>query len=834
MLFRSHQITFRPTRTVHEREEETAPHTFLPAPAEVVKATCPAITTAYVERREETTEAAGWEEMEALAPNPRVSEKKTPETAAETPVAEVNLGSPGFSKAEIAWACSLLKAGWQQPHAVQEAPAHMRDQALALGLKAQRGANTIGNKRATALFRYVRYKMSPTARIPSLQYAAECLRQWQAHQGTASPRQPVTVGASSENSDQEGHQTEGKTTEESSAEPTSLHWRLPLLDEVLTSKAVQQQAGDEFEEVFKEAMAERVATTLASFRVEAEVRPEDISIGPTVVRLGIRPTGKPLLKEDEKGHPVPVRDAAGNNVYEVRTRVSRIMALQNDLALVLEARTIRMEAPVPGRPYVGVEIPNVNARLVTLREILESKEYKAAKEESKLTVALGRDVAGAIRIGDLAKMPHLLIAGATGSGKSVAINTIISSLITQATPQDVRILMVDPKMVELTLYNGIPHLLAPVVTEAAKVVSLLKIAIAEMEQRYRLFSQLGVRNLNGYRRLRAEKIAHGDTTLNNLPAIVIIIDELADLMMVASEEVEGLICRLAQLARATGIHLVVATQRPSVDVITGLIKANIPTRLAFMVSSSVDSRTIIDMGGAERLLGRGDMLYLPADAGKPERIQGAFVADDDAECLAKYWRKQFEDLKATGRFAPPTVTTEASDGAIEQQHFEWNIPETPETEIEPAPSFPTTGQHVNSQVMRHIQRYLQGSRYLNGRLVSMEEGRVPEGVMLPCAFTLLTPSNQLLAAEAAVWFTQRNSATGIRTQLGIGAERAGKLRDELAAKGFADRDAPPSASQASPALKPLLVTCGFLEEEACDTALEVHEEEAEIQQHTPA
>ena len=387
-------------------------------------------------------------------------------------------------------------------------------------------------------------------------------------------------------------------------------------------------------------LAKVIQDTLRSFRVEAEVRPEDISIGPTVIRFGIRPTGKAVMKVDEKGRQVPVKDGAGNIVYESRTRVSRIMALQNDLALVLEAKTIRMEAPVPGRPYVGVEIPNKNSRLVTLREVLESKEYSAAKAKSKLAIALGKDVAGAVRVGDLARMPHLLIAGATGAGKSVCINAIIGSILTQATPDDVRMLMVDPKMVELNMYNGIPHLLAPVVTEVEKVVALLKIAIAEMEKRYRLFSQLGVRNLDGYRKLRSERIARGDTTLKNLPAIVIIIDELADLMMAAPEEVEGLICRLAQLARATGIHLVVATQRPSVDVITGLIKANIPTRISFMVSSAVDSRTIIDMGGAERLLGRGDMLYLPADAGKPERIQGAFVADDEADRLVTYWRQQ--------------------------------------------------------------------------------------------------------------------------------------------------------------------------------------------------
>jgi ribosomal protein S25 len=423
------------------------------------------------------------------------------------------------------------------------------------------------------------------------------------------------------------------------------------------------------------ALAVLIQDTLRSFRVDAEVREEDISIGPTIIRFGIRPTGKPEMMLDEKtGKMVPVRDSTGQIVYETRTRVSRIMALQNDLALVLEAKTIRMEAPVPGRPYVGVEIPNKNSRMVTLREVLESKEYLTLKAKVKLAIGLGKDVGGLVRVGDLSKMPHLLIAGATGSGKSVMINTLIASILTQATPDDVRLLMVDPKMVELNMYNGIPHLLSPVVIEVDKVVSLLKNAIGEMERRYRLFSQLSVRNLEAYRKMRLEHIALGDLSLNNLPSIVIIIDELADLMMAAPEEVEGMICRLAQLARATGIHLVVATQRPSVDVITGLIKANIPTRISFMVSSSVDSRTIIDMGGAERLLGRGDMLYLPADAGKPERIQGAFLSDDEAQKLADYWRQQvIEHAQALGEAAP---------AAEAQEEPGWELRAEPEDEFE--------------------------------------------------------------------------------------------------------------------------------------------------------
>lgn len=408
-------------------------------------------------------------------------------------------------------------------------------------------------------------------------------------------------------------------------------WKLPgtsLLKSPNTPQRTVQDPGE---------LAKIVQSTLRSLRIEAEVRPTDISIGPTVIRIGIRPTGKPEMRKDEKtGKMEVVTDASGNIVYATRTRVSRILAVQNDLALALSADSIRMEAPVPGRPYVGLELPNKSSRLVTLREVLETSEYRAAQAKSLLSIGLGRDVTGQVRVANLAAMPHLLIAGATGSGKSVMLNTIIASILTQATPDDVRLLMVDPKMVELNMYNGIPHLLQPVVTEVDQVVPLLGNAIKEMERRYRLFSALGVRNLDGYRKLRREK----DSSLEALPAIVIIIDELADLMMAAADEVEKLICRLAQLARATGIHLILATQRPSVDVITGLIKANIPTRISFMVSSATDSRTIIDMGGAERLLGRGDMLYLPAEAGRPERIQGAFLGDDEAQVLADFWRHQ--------------------------------------------------------------------------------------------------------------------------------------------------------------------------------------------------
>ncbi|HLW01719.1 MAG TPA: DNA translocase FtsK [Ktedonobacterales bacterium] len=442
----------------------------------------------------------------------------------------------------------------------------------------------------------------------------------------------------------------GKASGPLPAVGATVHYELPeitLLNGVVEQRQLRQE--DMIEE-----LARKVERTLRSFRVDAEVRRSDISVGPTVIRVGIRPLEK--VKKDYRGHVV--LDDDGQPVL-VRTRVSRIMALQNDLALDLEAKSIRMEAPVPGRPYVGVEIPNKQSRLVTLREILASKDYEESRRKSRLTIALGRDVTGRARIGDLARFPHLLIAGTTGAGKSVCLSSIIACILMQATPEDVRFLMVDPKMVELTGFNGIPHLLAPVVTDVDHVIGTLKRGIIEMERRYRLFSKLGVRNLDAYRKLCLQR-----QELETLPNIVIIIDELADLMMSAPEEVESLICRLAQLARATGIHLVVATQRPSVDVITGLIKANFPTRISFMVSSSIDSRTILDMGGAERLLGRGDMLYLPVDAGKPERVQGTFLADDELERIVEHWRQ------TPPRPVRPEQSWEPIDDEDEEHHPE--------------------------------------------------------------------------------------------------------------------------------------------------------------------
>ena len=347
--------------------------------------------------------------------------------------------------------------------------------------------------------------------------------------------------------------------------------------------------------------ATKLQKTLYSFGVSAKV--ENVSVGPAITRYELKP-------------------AEG-------VRVSKIANLADDIALNLAAETIRIEAPIPGKQAVGIEVPNKEKETVHLREVLESKEFQENK--SKLTIALGKDVAGNTQLADIAKMPHVLIAGSTGSGKSVCINTIITSIIYNAKPSEVKLVMVDPKVVELSVYNGIPHLLIPVVTDPKKAAGALAWAVQEMDDRYNKFASKGVRDLKGY-----NKAIEKEGGVGKLPQIVIIVDELADLMMVAAKDVEEAICRLAQKARAAGMHLVIATQRPSVDVITGLIKANIPSRIAFAVSSQVDSRTILDTVGAEKLLGKGDMLFFPSGAPKPSRVQGAFVSDEEVEKIVDF------------------------------------------------------------------------------------------------------------------------------------------------------------------------------------------------------
>jgi S-DNA-T family DNA segregation ATPase FtsK/SpoIIIE len=413
--------------------------------------------------------------------------------------------------------------------------------------------------------------------------------------GAAAPASPVVrIGVKRENSEETGD------TEDADALPPkpSRPYLLPPLSLLSRPQPGKHSASDHGE------ARRKLEATLESFGVKATVL--DVVRGPAVTRYEVQP-------------------AAG-------VKVSRIVSLTDDIALALAAKDIRMEAPIPGKSAIGIEVPNTEVATVTLREVMESPVFQNAA--SKLSVALGRDISGQPIVADLARMPHLLVAGATGSGKSVCINGIITSILYKAAPDEVKFLMVDPKMVELNVYNGIPHLLAPVVTDPRRASLALKKIVVEMEKRYEAFSKTGTRNIEGY------NAQMKDNPEARLPYIVVIVDELADLMMVAASDVEDAITRLAQMARAAGIHLIIATQRPSVDVITGIIKANIPSRIAFGVSSQVDSRTILDMAGAEKLLGRGDMLFLPVGMSKPIRVQGAFLSDQEVEAVVQFARDQ--------------------------------------------------------------------------------------------------------------------------------------------------------------------------------------------------
>ena len=394
--------------------------------------------------------------------------------------------------------------------------------------------------------------------------------------------------------------------------------------------------------------ANKLQQTLKTFGVNVTVT--NISCGPAVTRYEIQP--------------------------EMGVKVSKIVGLADDIKLNLAAADIRIEAPIPGKAAVGIEVPNKENVMVAFRDLIDSKEFQESK--SKISFAVGKDISGKTKVADIAKMPHLLIAGATGSGKSVCINTIIMSILYKADPNEVKLLMIDPKVVELSVYNGIPHLMIPVVTDPKKAAGALNWAVAEMTERYEKFAEANVREINGYNaKVDSIEVPEGQERPQKMPQIVIIVDELADLMMVASNDVEQAICRLAQLARAAGIHLVIATQRPSVNVITGLIKANMPSRIAFAVTSGVDSRTILDMNGAEKLLGKGDMLFDPQGSPKPVRVQGAFVSDEEVSAVVEFItqnnapaqysdhvQKKMDDLQSSGGNGSVTISDNdnADDG----------------------------------------------------------------------------------------------------------------------------------------------------------------------------
>jgi S-DNA-T family DNA segregation ATPase FtsK/SpoIIIE len=401
-------------------------------------------------------------------------------------------------------------------------------------------------------------------------------------------------------------------------------WKLPPID--ILDKAQEV----EFSESDNRMRAKVIEDALSSYGVNAKV--VEINVGPTVTQFGVEPgwdVKTRRIQEKDKDGNITMRE---EEVSRTRVKVERISALSNNLALALSAPTIRIEAPVPGKPIVGLEVPNKIYSTVSLRGIIETNNFQKLLTKTKLAIALGKGAGGEAVADDLAKMPHILIAGATGSGKTVCLNAVICCILMCNTPYDTKLIMIDPKRVELTPFNSLPHLAAPVIVDTDKALSTMRWLNMEMDNRYKRLAAAGARNIDGYNK--------GKTGTDKMYYLVLVIDELADLMMAGFDEVEHILCRLAQLARAVGIHLVVATQRPSVDVITGLIKANFPTRISFAVTSQVDSRTILDMVGAEKLLGRGDMLFAPTDAAKPKRLQGCYVSDLEVERIVYFWNSQ--------------------------------------------------------------------------------------------------------------------------------------------------------------------------------------------------
>ena len=550
-------------------------------------------------------------------------------------------------------------------------------------------------------------------------------------------------------------------------------WRLPPIDLLDEDPAATLRTG-------AEDQARIIVETLASFGVDASVT--QINEGPAITQFGVEPGWEVKTRlspaKDEAG--APLLDEHGQQIMQTeevsrtRVRVNRITRLADDLALALAAPSIRIEAPVPGQPIVGVEVPNADTRIVALRGLIESDEFRLMAAEGGLPIALGRDVTGRPVITDLTMMPHVLIAGATGSGKSVCINTIISSLLMQKSPEEVRLILVDPKRVELTNYGSAPHLaFSHVVTEPDEVVSVLGVVVAEMERRYRRLEEWKARNIVAYNAL--------PTIDKQMPYWVVVLDELADMMMAAAAEVEGQIVRLAQLARAVGIHLVIATQRPSVDVVTGLIKANFPTRIAFATTSQTDARVIMDRAGAEKLMGRGDMLYMSSDSIKPRRVQGAFVSDGEIERLLESWTKPNQGV--TGRSSLDEVLEELSEespGAATEvearaaQADLRSLTSTLETALEAEVPEEAPDIVVEAEPRRSSQQ-------------------VPGGTLresLPAAGESGEPADSRLAeATALAREYERVSATLLQRRMRVGRPRAERLIEQLEQSGVIEGSA---------------------------------------------
>ncbi len=504
-------------------------------------------------------------------------------------------------------------------------------------------------------------------------------------------------------------------------------WVLPKMQDLL-------ELGDEniADDEVDRKRVQVIEGTLASFG--APVKVVEINRGPTITQYGVEPDY------------VEMRGGK-----KTKVKVGKIAALADDLALALSAQSIRIEAPVPGKGYVGIEVPNVESTVVALRDVMEAESF--GKLKSRLRLGLGQDVSGNATCADLAQMPHLLIAGTTGSGKSVCVNSIIACLLLENTPDDLRLMMVDPKRVELTGYNGIPHLLSPVVVDLERVVASLQWVTREMDERYRKFAKAGVRNINDYN----TRVVSGAIAEKRLPYLVVIIDELADLMMLAPDETERTITRLAQLARATGIHLVIATQRPSVDVVTGLIKANFPARIAFAVASSVDSRVILDQPGAERLLGRGDMLFQSPDAAAPLRMQGVFVSDHELHQVVQWWKEErFQRL-------PPTQDAAPDESAAGALHAGPEVAPAPRVSPVRQPPLPEMGPLVD--------------------IIDFESDKDGDG-----------DDDMLEEAIKAVKMMKKASISSLQRHLRIGYTRAARIMDELEERGIVG-PAKPGAQQ---------------------------------------
>ena len=538
-------------------------------------------------------------------------------------------------------------------------------------------------------------------------------------------------------------------------------WRLPPVELLDPDPTATLRSG-------AQEQANIIERTLASFGVDARVT--QINEGPTITQFGVEPGWEVKTKR------VPVKDASGTQqmdehgqlmmrleeVSRTRVRVNKITRLADDLALALAAPSIRIEAPVPGQPVVGVEVPNADTMVVALRGLIESDDFQQMAERGGLPIALGRDVTGKPVIADLTRMPHVLIAGATGSGKSVCINTVISSLLMQKSPEEVRLILVDPKRVELTNYGSVPHLaFSHVVTEPDEVVSVLSVVVAEMDRRYRKLEISRARNIVAYNAL--------PSTDRRMPYWVVVLDELADMMMAAPAEVEGQIVRLAQLARAVGIHLVIATQRPSVDVVTGLIKANFPTRIAFATTSQTDARVIMDRTGAEKLMGRGDMLYMSSDSIKPRRVQGAFVSDAEIERLLESWTR-------------PRQTEEQEP--IEPSSLDEVLEELSE-------ETPTAAHEIEARATQSALRNLTSTLETALDEDDIESRDAPDIVFEEAPETIATATPELdtrlgEATELAREY-ERVSATLLQRRMRVGRPRAERLIEQLAEAGVIEQ-----------------------------------------------